>query len=267
MTPLPFEVALSEVQEGAFQCVKEEASKTKGQVRVLSSKVLQVSDATVESEDIEQANEASFLFLGKFRTDSVQGIKVVSREGPFFLIIPWSGGMMLAHEFVSLLPGAVPTGLYLNRETSGAWSGGVWSGIQSGDQNAYAVAASQNHALNEGIEWDWEEDRLRMKLGWALQAMPVAPKLTLQVMRTSRRGVVSREFGLAWYLERRRAFSTFLASFDEKTKAAERWDPPPLSLFFYEDIMAPFTQAKTERVFIEDDDDEELESANDVSGR
>lgn len=205
-------------QERAYWAVKKECSRSEWELRILDEEVIQVSDRKVTSgEKISEALSARF-GGGKARIDSVQAIRIGCPEGDFYLVIPWSGYDMMAHEFVSLERGYLPCALGLARsEFFGLSMGGVWIGPNGHENHPIAKEADRHGrregtvSLDEGIEWDWFKGNLKSKLKWGLQAIPAAADSYLHLMHTAQIGIFRKRFGLDWYLRRRAAFADFVS--------------------------------------------------------
>ncbi len=145
----------------------------------------------------------------------IEAATVAAYQGPqggeFYCIIPWSRLGRLPHEFLSILPGRLPSPVALRRASEEAFDGGKWIGITGDDRDVMAVAAGvSREALAAGIAWDWySENRLyHMIPVWGVQAIALGPEKFAHLLQTA-------EFpspdtaGLRWYLERQSAFWRF----------------------------------------------------------
>jgi hypothetical protein len=234
----PLEVAPARAQESVLASIAKEAGEAR--IQVLGAKVVRIANEVTTGESIGAVMKASFLFGSSIRTDRVQAVKLRSAEGDFFLVVPWSGNMMLAHELAALVPGTLPSNVWLSRGALGAWSSGRYSGTQGGERDPIAQAADKDYALNQGIEWDWESGRIRIKLDWGLQAVCAGGDRTLHLVHTAQRGIVFKDFGLGWYLERRRAFAAFVAPrrVSPSLAPAPHFTHVPLTTLFLSDLLA-----------------------------
>lgn len=233
--PTPVEVAPNKVQAAVAKNVEKEAGKAGHQV--LGVKTLQISQDVTTGENVGQMLKARFMFGGKLRTDRVQAAKIQSPKGQYFLVIPYSGNVKLPHEYVSILPGNLPSSVWLTRGLMGSWSSGRWSGSINGEQDPTAALADKNYKLNDGIEWDWESGRTRIKLGWGMQVVPLRPGLVMHHVKTAERGIIVKDYGLRWYLDRQTAFAEFAAQFPPSTEKPS-YTSEPIALLFLEEILA-----------------------------
>lgn len=224
----------SRVHQMTAEGVAKEGAKNG--MQMLGMRVIQIGQKVGTGENFGAA-----LWGGQIRVDHAQAIKMRSPQGDFFVFIPWSGNMRLAHEMASVLPRGLPSCLCLSRGTLGAWSSGRYEGSNGGDRDPIAIAAEPDYALHDGIQWDWESGRMRIKLHWGLQAVPFdetpeGPR-TLHVVHTAEIGIVFREYGLRWYLDRRLAFAKFIQKIGYQGPPPRRaWNPPPLAAMFLDDF-------------------------------
>lgn len=224
----------SRVHQIAAEGVAKEGAKNG--MQLLGMRVLQIGQQVRTGENIGAA-----LWGGQIRIDHAQAIKMRSPRGDFFVFIPWSGNMKLAHEIASIIPRGLPSCLCLSRGLLGAWSSGRYEGSNGGDRDPIAVAAEPDYSLHDGIQWDWESGRMRIKLHWGLQAVPFdttpeGPR-TLHVIHTAEIGIVFREYGLRWYLDRQLAFAKFVQKQGYAGPPPKRvWNPAPIAAMFLDDF-------------------------------
>ena len=227
-------VAPTRVHADTANSVAREGAKNG--MQMLGMRVIQIGQAVGRGENFGAA-----LWGGQIRVDHAQAIKMRSPRGDFFVFIPWSGNMRLAHEMASVIPGGLPSCLCLSRGLLGAWSSGRYEGSNGGDRDPVAIAAEPDHLLHDQIQWNWESGRMRIKLHWGLQAVPfdVTPTgpRTLHVMQTAEIGIVFREYGLRWYLDRQLAFAQFVQKLGFSGPPPNRvWNPAPLAALFLDDF-------------------------------
>lgn len=230
------QVAPTEWQQKTLDIVAREAAKAG--LTTIGTKVLQLGEDVSQGESMGAALRASFLFGGNIRIDRVQSIALRSPGGDVVLVvIPWSRAMRLAHEMMSFVPGTLPSCLLLSRGLLGAWSTGQWQGTRGGEEDPLAKQADRDGStLTDGIQWDWESGRLRIKLDWGCQVAPFAADRSLLVMHTAEQGVVFRDFAIRWYLDRRLAWTKWIAQ-HAGPSARQEWNPAPLSILFLEDLV------------------------------
>jgi hypothetical protein len=182
------------------------------------------------SEHLTEAVKAH-LWRGKARVDCVQAIRIACAEGEFYLVVPWSGRDMLAHEFFSWMSGKLAGPLALARGVFGSWDSGDWIGPTGSRDDPLAKAAQEaGSSLSNGIEWNWEKGRLKIELQWGLQAVPVEKNRYLHVMHTAQLGIFRKIFGLDWYTERRGAFAEFVSHLQLEGQQESRFPFPANSL-------------------------------------
>ncbi|MFK8003613.1 MAG: hypothetical protein AB8H86_28885 [Polyangiales bacterium] len=217
------EVAPGSAQTKFLKKLGKEAAKTGHQVD--GARVLQLR------EPVGFAEAMKYKLTSKIPIDRIMGVFVRGPSGPFILSVPFSGSLVMAHEFASRIPGTLPANLYLTRGLMGAWSNGRFS-ANSDEEHPLARAAESKGDLGELIEWNWENGKSIVKLGWGLQAVPASPNDTLHVMQTAVQGIVFKDIGLAWYEKRRAAFVEFQAQHGGPVQSEPRWDFEPYSLHF-----------------------------------
>ena len=122
----------------------------------------------------------------------------------------------MPHEFLSILPGQLPSPVALRRGNENAFGGGCWIGASGNSEDVMAMAAARsNESLVEGVEWNWfsRNRTYAMVLVWGVQAMPLGSGKFAHLMQSAQReyadGSKVEELGLLWYLERQRAFYKF----------------------------------------------------------
>ncbi len=139
------------------------------------------------------------------------------RQGAeFYVIVPWSRLGRMPHEFLSILPGQLPSPVALRRGNENAFGGGCWIGASGNSEDVMAMAAARsNESLVEGVEWNWfsRNRTYAMVLVWGVQAMPLGSGKFAHLMQSAQRehpdGSKVEELGLLWYLEKQRAFYKF----------------------------------------------------------
>jgi hypothetical protein len=224
----------SALHQKIAQAVAREGAKNG--MQMLGMRVIQLGQKVGAGENFGAA-----LWGGSIRVDQAQAIKMRSPRGDFFVFIPWSGSMTLAHEFASVIPRGLPSCLCLSRGLMGSWSTGRYEGSNGGERDPIAIAAEADHTINDGISWDWESGRMRIKLHWGLQAVPFdttpeGPR-TLHVVHTAEIGILFREYGLRWYLDRQLAFARFVQAQGYTGPPPRRvWNPAPLAALFIDDF-------------------------------
>ncbi len=222
------------VHQVAAEAVAKEGAKSS--MQMLGMRVIRIGQAVGSRENVGAA-----LWGGQIRVDHAQAIKMRCPRGDFFVFIPWSGNMKLAHEFGSIIPRGLPSCLCLSRGLLGSWSAGRYEGSNGGERDPIAVAAEPDYALHDGIQWDWESGRMRIKLHWGMQAVPFdtaaeGPR-TLHVVHTAEIGVLFREYGLRWYLDRQLAFAKFVQKIGYTGPPPPRaWNPTPIAALFLDDF-------------------------------
>jgi hypothetical protein len=197
--------------DDAVRAMERECLASEGVVKFCGAKFVAMTDRA----DIgkrghgPQPLEAEAATVAAFR--ALQGAE-------FYVTIPWSRLGRMPHEFLSILPGELPSPVALRRDHEHDFAGGRWIGSSGNTDDVMAAAASRsNEALADGIEWHWFSHDLNytMVLVWGVQAMPLGTGKFAHLMqsaepmrsRTRRRQVP--DLGLMWYLERQRAFYKF----------------------------------------------------------
>ncbi len=199
---------MSPAQQKTLRSVQKQAQAL--QSEVTDAAVFRLGEHVTTQERVKEGLKARFLFGGNMRTDSVQVLKVRTPGSPLLVVVPWSGNVQLAHEFVSMTPGSMPGSLWLNRSLFGGMSDGVWSDSLSGEEGDLAKLASDDMKLNWATEWNWDKGKLRIKLQWVMQLTPLDPHTLIHHVQTVSGGLFTQNHRLKWYLERRQAFSRFL---------------------------------------------------------
>lgn len=174
----------------------------------------------------------------EIEADEVHVIAATDRAGEFRLVMPFDKGIFCPVEYVSLMPGSLPTSLGLLRGKGGNWglrltntaagsllhptmqsalsaAGGqaeaVWTVLDANDPSAASDVLNEQKSLNAQLRFD-----SRVKLGmvevthqldWIAQALPLGPEHYLLIARyIPRNKTMSIEFGVDWYLKWRDAF-------------------------------------------------------------
>ena len=216
------EVQPSGPQTKLLKKLEKEAAKTGHQVEGV--RVLQLR------EPISFAESMKFKFMSKIPIDRLMGVLLRGPQGTLMVSMPFSGSLSLAHEFAARIPGTLPANLYLTRGLMGSWGSGRYSA--DGDEEHPLARAADEKRLGDLVEWNWENGKSIVKLGWGLQAVPASTNDTLHVIQTAVRGIVFKDIGLAWYAERRAAFEAFIAEHGGPVGGQPRWDVEPYSLSF-----------------------------------
>ena len=216
------EVAPTGAQNKLLKKLEKEAAKTGH--RVEGVRVLQLR------EPVGFAESMKYKLLSKVPIDRLMGVFVRGPQGALTVTVPFSGSLMLPHEFAARIPGTLPANLYLTRGLMGSWSDGRFSA--GGDEEHPLARAAQENRLGDLVEWNWAKGKSTIKLGWGLQAAPASPSDTLHVMQSAERGIVFMDIGLAWYEERRAAFADFVRTHGGPVQSEPRWDFEPHSLHF-----------------------------------
>lgn len=188
----------------AYESVVRECSRTMGVVRVKGWKSLRIGETVVFGESSRMPEEA--------RPDSLTVIALTAQGAEFYLVIPWSKLGRLAHEFVSIVPGRLPSSIALRRKSEEGFDGGQWVGISGTEEDILAVAARRTQEeLTKGIRWQWfsQDGDYTMVLVWGLQAVPLGSEKFIHILQTASMGPQNQEFGILWYLERQSAFYRF----------------------------------------------------------
>ncbi len=184
--------------------VQQECLRAGGYVRVRSSKSFRVGDNLVFGETERLPEEA--------KPDSVVVCGLTSQSSEFYLVVPWSKLGRLPHEFISVLPGRLPSSIGLRRKSPDGFDGGVWVGICGTELDVLAVAAKRSQEdLAKGVKWQWLSDnrRFTMVLVWGVQAVPLGDEKYVHLVQSTFMGPNEQDFGILWYLERQSAFYKF----------------------------------------------------------
>jgi len=125
-------------------------------------------------------------------TDSLQIFHISSSDTDFHLVIPWSGKLILPHEFFSIIPGRLPGSIAMVRKMLHT----EWIGVDGGGQDTLAQAANAyGRALKKGVTWgwfggdrpgvwNWNNRRGQLSLKWGIQAIPLNKERFLHIMQT-----------------------------------------------------------------------------------
>ncbi len=210
-----------------------EKEVTKAGFSIQGTRNVQLDADVTTGEAIGDALKARFMPFGaSIRTDRVLGVTVGGTGGGFLLTIPFSGKLMLAHEFASIVPGTLPSNLWLERGLLGDWSSGHYL-TEHGDEDPVATAAEDDFDINDGIIWDWENGNSKIKLRWGLQAVPASSDSTLLVIQTAQLGIIRRNFGITWFPKRHAALQRFMANFHSTSAPPHpRFQHEPYSTLF-----------------------------------
>ena len=184
--------------------IKIECQRTMGVVKLRGHSSVRIGEKVVFGESSRMPEEA--------RPESLTVFALGSQTTEFYLVIPWSKLGRLPHEFVSVLPGRLPSSIALRRKGEEGFNGGQWVGISGTEADVLAIAARRGQDdLAKGIKWQWfsEGGDFTMVLVWGLQAIPLGDEKFLHIMQTATMGVTNQDFGLLWYLERQSAFYRF----------------------------------------------------------
>jgi hypothetical protein len=190
--------------KAASEQIMQECQRSGGVVRLRGLRSLQVGDKLAFGESKRLPEEA--------RPESVLLCALGWQTMEYYLIIPWSRIGRLPHEFVSMLPGRLPSSLALRRRSEDGFDGGRWVGICGTENDVLAMAARRStEDLIRGLRWDWfSPDRsMMMTLVWGVQAVPLGDEKFLHLVQTCSMGPREADFGLLWYLERQSAFYRF----------------------------------------------------------
>ncbi|RYD35289.1 MAG: hypothetical protein EOP86_08870 [Verrucomicrobiaceae bacterium] len=189
--------------------LERECAATEGMVKCCGTKLVPLT----HRRDIGQRGygpqplEAEAATVAAFR----------GRQGSeFYAIVPWGRLGRMPHEFLSILPGQLPSPVALRRSDEHVFGGGCWIGASGNADDVTAVAAARSlESLADGVEWEWfSSNRLySMVLVWGVQGMPLGPGKFAHLMQSARHetfhGEPLPDLGLLWYLEKQRAFFKF----------------------------------------------------------
>ncbi len=184
--------------------VQKECHRTMGVVKLRGHSSVRIGEKVVFGESSRLPEEA--------RPESLTVFALGSQTTEFYLVIPWSKLGRLPHEFVSILPGRLPSSIALRRMGEAGFNGGQWVGISGTEADVLAVAARRGQDdLAKGVQWQWFSagGDFTMILVWGLQAIPLGDEKFLHIMQTASMGVGKQDFGMLWYLERQSAFYRF----------------------------------------------------------
>ncbi|MBP7948413.1 MAG: hypothetical protein KA004_02070 [Verrucomicrobiales bacterium] len=188
----------------AVEMVNRECHRSMGVVRLKQTKSVRVGELVVFGESIRMPEEA--------RPESLTVFSLISQSAEFYLVVPWSKLGRLAHEFVSIVPGRLPSSIALRRVDEKGFAGGIWCGMSGTEDDVLAVAAKRTQdELTRGIRWQWYSQKgdYTMVQVWGLQVVPLGDEKFLHIMQTSCMGPSGQDFGLLWYQERQSAFFRF----------------------------------------------------------
>jgi hypothetical protein len=184
--------------------LERECQRSMGVVKLRGHRSVLIGEKVVFGESSRLPEEA--------RPESLTVFALGNHTSEFYLVIPWSKLGRLPHEFVSILPGRLPSSMALRRKGEEGFGGGQWVGISGTETDVVAIAARRSQeGLAKGIQWQWfsEGGDFTMVLVWGLQAIPLGDEKFLHIMQTASMGVHNQDFGLLWYLERQSAFYRF----------------------------------------------------------
>lgn len=188
----------------ATEWVQRECLNSMGVVKLRGRRSVRIGEKVVFGESSRLPEEA--------RPESLTVFALGNQSGEFYLVIPWSRLGRLAHEFVSIIPGRLPSSIALRRQGEESFGGGQWVGISGTENDVLAVAAKRTQDdLARNIQWQWYSDdgQFTMILVWGVQAVPLGDEKFLHMMQTSTMGPNRTDFGVLWYLERQSAFYRF----------------------------------------------------------
>jgi hypothetical protein len=226
-----------QLRDRVVQAVQKECRGSQQGLRFLGAQTIPVGPKVTTSEHLTEAVKAH-LWRGKARVDCVQAIRIGAPDGEFHLVVPWSGGDMLAHEFFRWMSGRLPGSVALARGVLGSWSSGDWIGPSGSREDPIAQAAEKAGGdLIEGIEWNWEKGRLKIELPWGLQAVPAERDPYVHLMHTAQLGIFRKTFGLDWYVKRRRAFAAFVSTVQQEGKQSSRFPFPANSFIVLQGLV------------------------------
>ena len=190
--------------EEVTERLQYECQRSMGVVKLRGRRSVRVGDKVVFGESARLPEEA--------RPESLTVFALGNQSGEFYLVVPWCKLGRLAHEFVSIIPGRLPSSIALRRHGEEGFQGGQWVGISGTENDVLAVAARRvQDELAGGVKWQWFSagQDFMMILVWGMQAVPLGDEKFLHMMQTACMGPTQQEFGLLWYLERQSAFYRF----------------------------------------------------------
>ena len=162
--------------------------------------------------------QVEFRTLGAFdvEPDVLVVVEISTADGDLFVVSPREKSTPLPHEFVSIMPGRLPSPIALGRGLLGKFSRGQWQSAHEGQAAALCAVAEQNTTLSDGAKWDWKMSAGQMvttiKLKWTIQAIPLGQTHFLLLAKTPLRMGIPPKFGLDWFLQRRAAMAQFIAA-------------------------------------------------------
>lgn len=188
----------------ATEWLQRECLQTMGVVKIRGRRSVRVGEKVVFGESSRLPEEA--------RPESLTVFALGNQSGEFYLVVPWSKLGRLAHEFVSIIPGRLPSSVALRRRGEESFDGGQWLGISGTENDILAVAAKRTQDdLAKNIQWQWfsEARDFTMVLVWGVQAVPLGDEKFLHMMQSATMGPNNQDSGVMWYLERQSAFYRF----------------------------------------------------------
>ena len=232
------------------QKIAKEASKSKRGVKVKSIQCVPFGEEVRTGETVRESLKASIPFVrGKFRPDSLHIATLETEADSFQLVIPWSGKMALAHEFVAIEQGCLPESVGLKRSIAGSWGLGTWiDSTGQSDSDLPRAAENAGEKLCEGVEWNWEWGNYKSKLGWGLQMIPLGESVYLFMAKTASKGTFGWKAGLDWFVDRRQAFREFLDTVNIAGANETRFLFPTYSML----VLEAMGQVKLERASVAD---------------
>ncbi len=193
-----------EAHHRVIQIVERECLRTMGVLKLLGQRTLRMGELVVFGESARLPEEA--------RPESLTVFALRNQTAEFYLVVPWSRLGRLPHEFVSILPGRLPSSMALRRKGEAGFAGGQWVGISGTEADVLAIAARRSQEdLAKGVQWQWFSagGDFTMTLVWCLQAIPLGDEKYAHLMQSAMMGPGGQDFGLLWYLERQAAFYRF----------------------------------------------------------
>lgn len=188
----------------ATEWLEEEIERSGGVVKMCGRRSVRIGEKVVFGESSRLPEEA--------RPESLTVIAMANQGAEIYLVIPWSKLGRLPHEFVSIIPGRLPSAVALRRRGEDTFDGGRWLGISGTENDVLAVAARRKQEELAGqIEWEWfsEAGDFTMTLVWGVQVVPLGDEKFIHLMQTAMLGKDRRDSGVIWYLKRQQAFYQF----------------------------------------------------------
>jgi hypothetical protein len=213
---------------------KATTSALKAGVQVLGTRVALTGAPVTQGETFRELLKASVPFTqGALRVDSVLGILLA--QGPLRILqsMPFSGGRALPHEFACILPGSLTSTLWLK---NGGWFD-TFEGSQGGENDPLAQAA-QKADLARGVEWTEVNGRQKIKIAWGYQLVALQNQMSVLVLKTAERGLLSTDYGVSWFLERGRETAGFLARYSQPQTMPGGFRYLPASAHFLDDLAS-----------------------------